>query len=110
MQYQLCSSCVTDTSDPEIDFDSNGVCNHCREFAEMAGGDWLPNEDGARRWASMAEAARGGCCEAENGRIEACLAHAMNPTFLDHFCTFRKSEHNSVRPQDLQDDAGRIVD
>ncbi len=31
MDFQLCSQCVTDTSDPNIQFDSNGVCNHCIE-------------------------------------------------------------------------------
>lgn len=28
--YQMCSSCVMDTTDPEITFDEHGVCNHCK--------------------------------------------------------------------------------
>lgn len=36
-----------DTSDPEITFDDNGVCNHCREFDQLLGTQWFPNEDGA---------------------------------------------------------------
>lgn len=35
MQYQICTHCVMDTSDPLINFDQNGVCNHCREYSEM---------------------------------------------------------------------------
>lgn len=31
--YQICSKCVMDTSDPEIHFDSFGVCNYCRDFS-----------------------------------------------------------------------------
>ncbi|TMI66454.1 MAG: N-acetyl sugar amidotransferase [Bacteroidetes bacterium] len=27
--YQVCTRCVMDTTDPEIVFDENGVCNHC---------------------------------------------------------------------------------
>jgi len=27
--YRMCTRCVMDTTDPEIVFDSNGVCNHC---------------------------------------------------------------------------------
>ena len=27
--YQQCSRCVMDTTDPEITFDSAGICNHC---------------------------------------------------------------------------------
>lgn len=28
--YQICTRCVMDTTDPDIVFDENGVCNHCR--------------------------------------------------------------------------------
>lgn len=28
--YQICTRCVMDTSDPAISFDEQGVCNHCR--------------------------------------------------------------------------------
>ena len=27
--YQMCTRCVMDTTDPDIVFDENGVCNHC---------------------------------------------------------------------------------
>ncbi len=30
--YQICNYCVMDTSDPDIQFDENGVCNHCKDF------------------------------------------------------------------------------
>lgn len=30
MKYQICTRCVMDTSDPDIIFDENGVCNHCK--------------------------------------------------------------------------------
>lgn len=28
--YQICTRCIMDTTDPEIEFDAEGVCNHCR--------------------------------------------------------------------------------
>lgn len=38
-QYQQCTRCVMDTTDPEIHFDNNGVCNYChafdRQFSEL---------------------------------------------------------------------------
>lgn len=34
MKYQICKNCVMDTSDPEIKFDENGVCNYCRNYEE----------------------------------------------------------------------------
>lgn len=29
--YQMCAQCVMDTTDPDIQFDEKGVCNHCIE-------------------------------------------------------------------------------
>ncbi|MFM7388324.1 MAG: N-acetyl sugar amidotransferase [Bacteroidota bacterium] len=31
-QYQICSRCVMDVSDEDIQFDEQKVCNHCKEF------------------------------------------------------------------------------
>lgn len=30
--YKICSSCVMDTSDPEITFNSENICNHCSAY------------------------------------------------------------------------------
>lgn len=30
--YQICSRCIMDTSDPLIEFDQDGVCNHCKNY------------------------------------------------------------------------------
>ena len=32
--YQICTRCVMDTSDPDIIFDENGVCHHCTNAIE----------------------------------------------------------------------------
>lgn len=47
--YQLCSRCIMDTSDPEIYFDDNGVCNHCRRAEQLLAKSWFPNKDGERK-------------------------------------------------------------
>ena len=31
--YRICTHCIMDTTDPEIAFDEQGVCNHCRQYA-----------------------------------------------------------------------------
>lgn len=31
MEYRICKRCIMDTTDKEIVFDSNGVCNHCKD-------------------------------------------------------------------------------
>lgn len=33
--YRMCTRCIMDTSDPEITFDDDGVCNHCHRYAFM---------------------------------------------------------------------------
>lgn len=33
--YAICVRCVMDTSDPDITFDEQGVCSHCRDYDRM---------------------------------------------------------------------------
>lgn len=33
-KYQICKRCIMDTTDPEITFDDNGICNHCHSYEE----------------------------------------------------------------------------
>ena len=47
--YQCCNRCVMDTSDPEITFDRDGICNHCRAFDTVTCKGWFPNEEGKKR-------------------------------------------------------------
>src|SRR5690554_5272651 len=30
--YQICTRCIMDTTDPDIIFDEQGVCNHCHRY------------------------------------------------------------------------------
>lgn len=55
MNYQCCTRCVMDTTDPEITFDAMGVCNHCRQFEEVTQKKWFPNEEGHRLWGDYLE-------------------------------------------------------
>jgi len=34
--YQICKRCIMDTTDPEIRFDENGICNHCKQYDKLA--------------------------------------------------------------------------
>ncbi|MFW9777493.1 MAG: N-acetyl sugar amidotransferase [Candidatus Heimdallarchaeota archaeon] len=34
--YQICTRCVMDTSDPQISFDDQGICNHCHSYERKA--------------------------------------------------------------------------
>ncbi len=47
--YQICTRCIMDTTDPEIVFDANGVCNHCHRFDERARRELLPPAERGER-------------------------------------------------------------
>ncbi|MGB0383229.1 MAG: N-acetyl sugar amidotransferase [Ardenticatenaceae bacterium] len=40
--YQMCVRCIMDTTDPEIEFDKDGLCNHCRAYEKRAQQTILP--------------------------------------------------------------------
>ncbi|MGL4494715.1 MAG: phosphoadenosine phosphosulfate reductase family protein, partial [Beijerinckiaceae bacterium] len=44
--YQICTSCVMDTSDSVIQFDAQGVCDHCRDFHDNVKKNWHPDARG----------------------------------------------------------------
>lgn len=46
--YQICTRCVMDTTDPEITFDDSGICNHCLEAEKKLASGWFPNEKGKK--------------------------------------------------------------
>jgi N-acetyl sugar amidotransferase len=54
-EYQLCTRCVMDTSDPDIVFDALGHCNHCTDFEKLVGTTWFPNLEGSHRLEKMIE-------------------------------------------------------
>lgn len=68
-EYKVCSRCVMDTSDNEITFDEEGICNHCREFDEVTSKGWFPNEEGAKRLKGMLDQIR----EAGRGNDYDCI-------------------------------------
>ncbi len=48
-EYQICTNCVMDTTDPEISFDEKGICNHCRRFENEIKPRWFPNKEGRKK-------------------------------------------------------------
>ena len=38
--HQICKNCVMDTTDSQIIFDLNGVCDHCNTFSEKILPNW----------------------------------------------------------------------
>jgi len=57
-EYRICIRCVMDTSDPEITFDTIGVCHHCHLYDERVRTILLAGEDGRRALSTLAEQIR----------------------------------------------------
>ncbi|HEX6371501.1 MAG TPA: N-acetyl sugar amidotransferase [Longimicrobium sp.] len=57
-EYQICTRCVMDTSDPEIEFDAQGVCSHCHVRDEMIAQHVLTGEAGRRKLEQVVEEVR----------------------------------------------------
>ncbi|MDF2438540.1 MAG: hypothetical protein K0Q95_2916 [Bacteroidota bacterium] len=62
-QYQLCTRCVMDTSDPSIRFNEAGECNNCNEFISKRAKHKYHGSDSDKEFASiineMKEAGKG---------------------------------------------------
>jgi len=48
-EYKICKRCIMDTSDPEIKFDTSGVCNHCFIYDHAASTILFSKEEAKQR-------------------------------------------------------------
>jgi hypothetical protein len=46
--YQCCTNCIMDSTDPEINFDDKGVCDHCNNFYRNILPYWQPGPEGEK--------------------------------------------------------------
>ncbi|MFD1747269.1 N-acetyl sugar amidotransferase [Rhizobium helianthi] len=53
--YMICTNCVMDTSDSAIEFDADGVCDHCRSFKGDVAPHWHPDDKGKAIFRSLVE-------------------------------------------------------
>ena len=57
-EYRMCTRCVMDTTDPDIVFDENGVCNHCHTYDRMVREYVVDGEEGLRQLEQTAQKIR----------------------------------------------------
>lgn len=48
-EYQMCTRCVMDTTDPKITFDKEGICNHCTNYLSRMNQYILPEDERLKR-------------------------------------------------------------
>lgn len=79
--YQICVRCIMDTSDGQVFFDGDGVCNYCRDFDRHVKPSWPPGESQRRRLERKLEEMRA----AGRGREHDCiigLSGGLDSTYL----------------------------
>lgn len=54
-EYQICNQCIMDTSDPNITFDEQGICEYCNNFERNIVPNWHPDEVGRKELLDIAE-------------------------------------------------------
>jgi len=47
--YIICKRCIMDTTDPQIEFDTNGICNHCRRYYEISSKNLFDTKEGEKK-------------------------------------------------------------
>lgn len=54
-KYDVCCRCVMDTSDPNISFDSEGLCDYCRNFDTEIKPNWRTDAQGLAELSALSE-------------------------------------------------------
>lgn len=53
--YQICTQCIMDTSDPKNSFDDQGVCDYCNNFKSAIQPNWHTDGRGEKELMALAE-------------------------------------------------------
>jgi len=99
--YQVCRSCVMDTTDLQIQFDAVGVCDHCRVFQQKIQPSWVTDERGRQKINAMVERIRAH----GKGRDFDCIIGMSGGIDSSYLLHLAKTELN-LRPLVFHVDAG----
>jgi N-acetyl sugar amidotransferase len=99
--YQICTSCIMDTSDSKITFDARGWCDYCNNFHRNIKPNWHPNEQGERLLRPIIEQIR----RDGRGRSHDCII-GMSGGVDSSYVTYIAKEKYGLRPLIFHVDAG----
>jgi N-acetyl sugar amidotransferase len=99
--YRVCANCVMDTTDPKIEFDENGVCDHCRTYYAKTVPNWDTGEKGKRQLDELVSRIK----KAGEGRDFDCIL-GMSGGVDSSYLTYLAKEVMGLRPLVFHVDAG----
>jgi len=81
--YRICTRCIMDTSDPDIEFDESGICCHCHRRDRLLATLPADPAEGMRRWKAIVSRLKA----AGQGREYDCLlgvSGGVDSSYLAH--------------------------
>lgn len=101
MAYQVCASCIMDTSDSGISFDARGWCDYCNNYYSRILPNWHPDEIGEKQILEVAEEIR----KAGKSRSHDCII-GVSGGVDSSYVTYIAKEKMGLRPLIFHVDAG----
>ncbi len=99
--YQICSQCVMDTTDSNIVFDAQGVCDHCHNYRTQVLPHWHTDETGLQRLSRDVEKIK----QEGAGKDFDCIL-GMSGGVDSSYLTYLAKEKLGLRPLVFHVDAG----
>ena len=99
--YQICTNCVMDTTDPKITFDDKGMCDHCHTFYKYILPNWHPDKQGQLALEAMVDNIK----KAGKGKDFDCII-GMSGGVDSSYLTYFAKEKLGLRPLVFHVDAG----
>jgi N-acetyl sugar amidotransferase len=104
-EYQVCMRCIMDTSDSNLRFDSDGLCEYCQNFDENILPNWHTDERGEKKLRAIAERIR---TEGKGKDFDCILG--LSGGLDSSFLTYTTKEKLGLRPLLFHVDAGWNTD
>lgn len=103
--YQICTSCIMDTSDPNITFDDRGLCDYCNNFESTIKPNWPTGGRGNAELQLLADRIRQG----EKGKDFDCII-GLSGGLDSSYAAYIAKEKMGLRPLLFHVDAGWNTD
>jgi putative aminotransferase len=104
-QYQICTRCIMDTSDPNIIFDDSGLCDYCVNFETVMKPAWFADKANSSKLDKMADEIRAAGKSKDFDCIIG-LSGGLDSSYVAHVVT----KVMGLRPLLLHVDAGWNTD
>ncbi len=100
-KLRICKNCVMDTSDPDIKFDSYGICDHCNTFNKKTFPNWINGNDNNKSITKIVSKIKG----SSKGKDHDCLI-GLSGGIDSSYLTYLAKEVYGLNPLVFHVDAG----